>query len=203
MGIISEITKKKKYLFGFSHWYRCEVHNIADGYCALGKETDRKMDWEKQGNHNENGNSWAVDLTVWLIYQHLLCYDFVELTLDTLIWNYASLQAERKSEHWINWKKMQPDSTGENRTLGNIYFVKQFQRVAMRKTFLVATITRHWMCLHTQSETDYAWANNTVCSICFAFKCITDNVTDNVYICMSVYIRTFFCIVTWFECTCL
>lgn len=82
---------------------------------------------------------------------------------------------------------MQPDSTGESRTLGNIYFVKQIQSVAMRKTFLVATITRHWMCLHAQSETDYAWANNTFCSICFAIKCITDKVTDNVYICMSVY----------------
>ncbi len=130
------------------------------------------MDWEKQGNHNENSNSRAVDVTVRLIYQHLLCYDFVELTLDTLIWNYASLQAETNSEQWINWKKMQPDSTGESSTLGNIYFVKQFQSVAMRQTFLVATITRHWMCLHAQSETDYAWANNTFCSICFAFKCI-------------------------------
>lgn len=67
---------------------------------------------------------------------------------------------------------MQPDFTGESSTLGNIYFVKQFQSVAIRETFLVATITKHWTCLHAQSGMDYTWANNTFCSVCFAYKCI-------------------------------
>lgn len=117
MEIISKIIKKKYIYYSSVSLTGTDVKFIKLHTSAVPwakRQTERWI--ERNSNDNENSNCRAVCVTVWLIYQHLLCYNFALLTQD--IW-YAIMNYFRQKQtqkRWTNSTKMQPDSTGESNT---------------------------------------------------------------------------------------